>query len=155
MVMGDLPPAKSGRYLVSFVSEADFSFLDQHHYSRGRGNDLRQRGAVKNRVDRHRLDRRNQSAVAVSLAVNDLAIVRDQQHSPGDGVLLNRPVHDLIEPLGTLPGRRQGQRRHHKHQQKTPGQEWESLYWNHGHGWDQRGRRQSGWAETRCGTILI
>jgi hypothetical protein len=60
--------------------------LNQLHDRWRRGDDLRKRCHVKDRVDRHELWGRFDGALAIRLAMEHFAILDDNQHPAGDNL---------------------------------------------------------------------
>ena len=75
-----LAALKFGQVGGDRIVEAELALLEQLH-QRGRGGDyFGERRDVEDGVDGHGLALRNQRAVAVGLAMDDLAVVSDDQH---------------------------------------------------------------------------
>ena len=60
-------------------------------------NDLRQRGAVEDGVERHRLAMWNKRTVAIGLAVDNVPIVADDEHGGGDLLSGDRVIDDGVD----------------------------------------------------------
>ncbi len=78
-----------GDVLYDGIVESDFSLFFQLHDRCCCGHYLGQRGDVENRSDRHGRARGFERAVAEGLAIDDLAVVPDQQDRAGDFVVLD------------------------------------------------------------------
>lgn len=89
------------------IVEAHAALLEQlHHAARGR-DDFGKRGDVENRIRGHRLFGRLESAVAVSLAEDNLPVVPDLYDSAGNFVFANGLIDYGVEigrPRETLGG---------------------------------------------------
>ena len=70
-----LEPGNEGRHRIV---QAHAALLDQLHHRRRRRDDLGQRGEVEDRVERHRLGRRHDRALAVRLFEDDRVAAPDE-----------------------------------------------------------------------------
>ena len=90
------------------VAQAELALLDQHHHAGRRRHDLGERGEVEDRVERHRLDRRDQRAAADRLLIEDPVAAADQHHRAGQLLLGDCLLHerlDRVEPALVDRGR--------------------------------------------------
>ena len=78
---------KLGDVLGDPVVQPELALLEQLHQRRGGGDHLGEGGAVEDGIHRHGFRLRDQRALPVGLAVDDLAVVPDQQNGAGQAVL--------------------------------------------------------------------
>ncbi len=79
------------------VGDAQLALLDQSH-DRRRGRDrLGDRGEVEHGVHGHRAFRRLLTAQAERLAVDDVPLVRDEDHGARAGAALDGLVHHVVD----------------------------------------------------------
>ena len=105
---------KFGDVVGDLVVQTELALLEKLHQRRGGGNDFREGGAVEDGIGRHGLGLRNQRPFPVRLAVDDLAVVSDQQNGAGQAILCDGLVDDLIQRRRAsegLCGKRSGNQR--------------------------------------------
>ncbi len=83
IVMALLPPWNSGRYVVTGSSILNLALLVQLHDRWGGGDHFRERSDVVDGVERSGLTRGNQRSRTVRLAMDDLAVVTDDDDRTG------------------------------------------------------------------------
>jgi len=83
------------------IAQADAALLDEHHHARRRGDDLGQRRQIEDGVERHRLDRRRDGAIADGLLIEDSIASADEDNRARQLPVGNRLAYkwlDRIEP---------------------------------------------------------
>ena len=91
-----LEPGHERRYPVV---EAQLAALDQNHHAGRRRHHLGERGEVEHRVQRHRLDSRDQRALPDRLLIEDPVPAPDQHHRSGQLLLGDCLLHERLDRL--------------------------------------------------------
>src|SRR5579871_496065 len=79
------------------IVDANLALLEQPHDGRRGGDYFGERSGIEDRVDGHRLARRNECALTVGFAIHHGAVVADEQHRAWDQAALNRLVELLVD----------------------------------------------------------
>ena len=79
------------------IVQTELALLEQFHQGRSGRHHFGQRGQVEDGVHGHRLGGRNQRALAIGLAMDDLALVPDQQDSAWNAILADGLLHGLVQ----------------------------------------------------------
>ena len=92
----------------SRIVEAQTAFLEQHHHGRSRGDDLRQRGQIEDRVGRHTFDHGEDRAAAKRVLVDQAGLPAHHDNGAGKLMVTNGGVHDVRNPPKGFGGDRRG-----------------------------------------------
>ena len=79
------------------IVEANAALLHQLHDGRGGRDALGQRGEIEDRIDGHGLARGLERSIAERAAVDNVAVMADQEHGAGDVAVGHGLLHDGIE----------------------------------------------------------
>ncbi len=99
MTQGDIGFAalEFGEVLGDAIVDAESAPLEKLHQDRRRGDHLGERGDVEDRVERHGFAPGRERAEPVGFAVEDTALVADNQDRSGQAVVADGPIQNEIE----------------------------------------------------------